>query len=97
MIPLVHFSRIIVLSRPLLVVWGRGTLSILHPGLNSPGLRLRVGIVHLVWVTVSRLLVLARAILLAGIGLRWILAMALVLSVLVFIGSSVEYRQRLSP
>lgn len=75
----------------MLIVWGRGTASILQLGLSSAGLRLGVGIVHLVWVHVAHLLILTEATLLVGIVLGLVLAVALVLFVLVFICSPAEY------
>lgn len=45
---------------------------------------------HLVWVQVSHLLIMTQVMLLIGIGLRLISAVALVLLVLVFMCSSIE-------
>jgi hypothetical protein len=52
----------------------------LHLGLNGAGLRLMVGIVHLVRVHVAHSILVTGLVLLVRIALRLILAVALVLS-----------------
>lgn len=62
----------------------------LHLVLDGAGLWLRAGIVLLVRVCVPHLLFVARVILLVGIRLGLILAVALVFAILIVICSSVE-------
>jgi hypothetical protein len=101
---LVQSSRKIFLGGPTLCLSGQfktGCLLVLgwvvshrffmlHLGLNGSGLRLRVGIVHLVRVHVAHSILVTGLVLLVSTALTLILAVALVFLVLVVIGSSMR-------